>query len=81
MEEDRLLTHYHCYVIELNGVLYEMGVACQPNPEDPKIIEFSVLTRTPVPKHEVPEVIVDEFKEWLDGVRRDYHQLYLMNMP
>jgi hypothetical protein len=81
MEENQIDTHYHCYVIELNGDVYEMGVRCEPAEDDPKTIEMGVITRAPVSKEEVPEVVVDEFRDFLEGVRKSYHQKYLMTLP
>lgn len=81
MEENQIDTHYHCYVITLNDENYEIGIRCSPAEDDPKTMEMGIITRAPVPKEEVPEVVIDEFRDFLEGVRQDYHQKYLMTLP
>ena len=80
MEEsrDKEVTHYYVLRIELNGDDVAVAVSCVP---DDKGFQMKVLVRSPIPQSELPVVVSDEIKEWIEDVRKDYHQSHLMSLP
>lgn len=80
MEEsrDKEVTHYYVLRIELNGDDVAVAVSCVP---DDTGFEMKVLVRSPIPQSELPVVVSDEIKEWIEDVRKDYHQSHLMSLP
>ena len=72
------MTHYFGLTIELDEMLFVIGAACEP---DKNGFEMKILVRSPMPRNQVPMGVLEEIEDWLDDVRRDYHQYHLMSLP
>ena len=67
---------YHENITE--DVHFALVARCIPSG---KGFEMHVLIRSPLPKSELPCEVSDRMEEWVDEVRRDFHQRHLMSLP
>jgi len=60
------------------GVKFAAAALCEPTSEG---FEMKMLVRSPLPRNQVPIEVVEEIDEWLEEIRRGFHQYHLMCLP
>jgi hypothetical protein len=65
-------------ITERDGMKYAAVAVCEPTSEG---FEMKMLVRCPLPRNQVPIVVLEEIEEWLEEIRRGFHQYHLMCLP